>query len=407
VVTSKSVVLSVAGNDFAKRLRDPANPNNLFHLETYLAFSEAAKLEQGNANVRPPRDRKPTKNMVQTVDEAPELFHLKNRGITYVCQKFEFDNAKNTITVQTPQLPRQVQDDDDFPRFGIADGGHTFDVIQRTVAQMDEYKKKPEWSEPYVRVHFLSGDQALLSQIEGVVEALNTSIQVQQYTLDEYKNKFDELKAALDKRGFNPSIIAFRENEDDKEWHILEIIQRMACFLKDRWQVTQPASMYKSKGKALDLFTDDQSRQEFRKLYDVIDDIVTLPEFIQSELSRNPAVPKRSLGKLKCVKPLKKSETRQGTKYETDHKMDLAALLPMAAAFRELLVLKGDRYAWRVDPFQAFRESIEPLYQVLVTRSGKLRTTSQLGADMEYWSACLPIVMRAKDSLIERKLANV
>lgn len=47
-----------------------------------------------------------------------------------------------------------------------------------------------------------------------------------------------------------------RENED-KEWDIREIIQRMACFLKDRWRSTQPASMYKSKGKALDLFTND------------------------------------------------------------------------------------------------------------------------------------------------------
>jgi hypothetical protein len=107
------------------------------------------------------------------------------------------------------------------------------------------------------------------------------------------------------------------------------------------------------------------------------------------------------------VKPLKTPEKRLGTSFETDHKMDLAAILPMASAFRELLVLKGDRYTWKVDPYDAFRRCIEPLYQVLVARSGKLRTTSQLGADMEYWSACVPIVMRTKDQMIESKLANV
>ncbi len=48
--------------------------------------------------------------------------------------------------------------------------------------------------------------------------------------------------------------------------------------------------MYKSKGKALDLYTNDTSREEFRKLYDVAADVVTLPEFIQSEFSKGDAV---------------------------------------------------------------------------------------------------------------------
>jgi hypothetical protein len=50
------------------------------------------------------------------------------------------------------------------------------------------------------------------------------------------------------------------------------------------------------------------------------------------------------------VKNLKKPTARPGTGYVTDHKMDLAASLPIAAAFRELLELKGDLYQWKVQP---------------------------------------------------------
>ena len=62
------------------------------------------------------------------------------------------------------------------------------------------------------------------------------------------RNKFDGLKTALSTVGFDVSLVAFRENEE-KEWDIREIVQRMACFLKDRWKFIQPTSIYKSKGK--------------------------------------------------------------------------------------------------------------------------------------------------------------
>lgn len=252
-------------------------------------------------------------------------------------------------------------------------------------------------------MHFLSGDTKAFDEVEVIVEALNTSLQVQQYTLDEYQHKFDELKQALEKQGFDINLIAFRENEE-KEWHVIEIIQRMACFLKDRWEVTQPASMYKSKGKALELYTNDSTRIEFRRLFDVIRDVITLPELIQSEFSEGDLIEGRRFGKLRAVKPLKKPYVRPGTEFQTRHKLDMAALLPMAAAFRELLVLRGDRYVWKVDPHETFRKCADRLYNILANRISKVKQLSHLGTDMEYWAACVPVVMRSKDEMIESKL---
>lgn len=398
---SKVVDLSLRDNDHCKRLKDPFGPG-LFHLEAWVPFSEVAKLDRGNANVRPASERKkPFKDMTQTVETDPATFHLKNRGIIYRCEKFEFDNAKHLLRVTIPDIPEGQFDEleNGDAKFGIADGGHTFEVILQTVARSNELQEREGWSEPFVRVHFLAGDSKEIGELEQVVEALNTSSQVQQYTLDEYQNKFDELKEALKRGGFDVSLIAFRENEE-KEWDIREVVQRMACFLKERWKSTQPASMYKSKGKALDLYTSETTRDEFRKLYDVIGDVVTLPEYIQSQFSLGDAVKGRKFGKLRAVKTLKKQWMRPGTEYVTEHEMDLAVSLPIAAAFRELLELKGDRYCWKVDYKQVFQVAAEELYRALLNKLRTAKAVNSLGADTEYWTQASNIVLRAKDEVL-------
>jgi hypothetical protein len=124
---------------------------------------------------------------------------------------------------------------------------------------------------------------SILGGIEDeVVEALNTSVQVKQFTLEEYRGKFDELKEALTASRLDISQVAFKENED-KQWHVTEIIQRLACFLKDRWKITPPSSIYRSKDKALQLFVNDD-KDEFKKLYPIIKDVVTFPEFMRALL---------------------------------------------------------------------------------------------------------------------------
>lgn len=138
---------------------------------------------------------------------------------------------------------------------------------------------------------------------------------LQQYTLDEYQNRFEDLKQALRERGFDVSLVAFLENEDE-EWEIREIVQCMACFLKDRWKTVQPTQMYRSKGRALDLTSSD-SHEEFRRLYLVVADVVTLPEFIQSEFSRGEAGKSKRFGGLRAVRTIKKPYTRPGTTFDT------------------------------------------------------------------------------------------
>jgi hypothetical protein len=395
-------------NDHCKRLKDPQKEGTLFHLEAWLPFSEAVKLDRGNANVRPPSEtKKPFRDMMITVEKDPGSFHLKNRGIIYLCEKFEYDNGRKAIRLTIPDIKAEETDDmeNDEPRFGITDGGHTYEVIRQTIGKANELAEQEGWTEPYVRVHFLAGTGIESGEIEQVVEALNTSSQVQQFSMDEYQNRFDELKKALRDTGFDISLIAFRENEE-KEWEIREIIQRMACFLKDRWKTVQPTQMYRSKGKALDFFTNSESQEEFRRLYSVITDVITLPELIQSEFSRGEMIKGKRFGGLRAVKILKKPYTRPGTTYVTDHEMDTAASLPLAAAFRELLELKGDKYQWKLDPKAVLCRCAEELYKALVSRSRSARSINSLGADTEYWMHAVNIILRTKDEMLAEEIGR-
>ena len=392
---TKILSLRVPSSDLCKRLQDPTEQTR-FHFETFLPFSEAAKLERGNANVRPPSEKKkPFKDMILSAEEAPGLFHIKNRGITYTCDSFSFENKTNTLSVKIPS----ANNSDEGHRYGIADGGHTHEVIRNIVSRINELREDEDWEEPYVRVHFVAG-KSVVSEIDEVVEALNTSTQVQQYTLDEYQNQFEELKKALKANGFDPSLVAFRENEDDKDWDVREVIQRMACFLKDRWRNTPPALMYRSKGKALDLYSNDDTRKEFRKLYGVIVDIVTFPEYVESQFSRNDLLQGKKFGKLRAVKTLKNPHTRSGTKYESRHQMHLAASLPIASAFRDLLQLKGNQYHWSIDPKKVFERCAGDLYDLLKTKGRTQKTVTGLASDNEYWTQASLIVARTKSDIL-------
>src|SRR6266487_5525078 len=87
-----SVDFSLTHDDHCKRLKDPSR-SDVYHLEVFLPFIEAVKLDRGNANVRPPSTHKTAyKAMVETVENSPDIFHVKNRGITYFCERFQYDN---------------------------------------------------------------------------------------------------------------------------------------------------------------------------------------------------------------------------------------------------------------------------------------------------------------------------
>jgi len=377
--------------------RDPRD-NGISHAEACLPFYEITKLKRGNANVRPPEQkRRPYQAMLKTVEKEPDHFHLMNRGITYICTDLSLDSNKKTLTITIPNDSDLKGRRGEVLRCGIADGGHTFDLISKTVQDEKAYEHISDWKIPFGRVHFIATKD--LSNVEPIVEALNTSTQVKEMSLHEYQNRFQTLKRALDESGFPLELVATTENEN-KEWDIFEIIQRMSMFLPERWHAHQPVQSYKSKNKAIKLYLDDETRHEFEELYGVVRDIVTLPEFIESQFSDLFLSGKESMQK--GVRNLKKSRNRPGTPYSTMHKFNAAITMPLAAAFRVLLDKKStdDQYNWVTDYKAIFRDCAEDLYRLFLNRAAKVGQISQIASDPTYWASAQDIVAKAKDEAL-------
>jgi hypothetical protein len=380
---------------FCATFKDPRD-TGVGHAETYLPFYEINKLKRGNANVRPPEEkRRPYQAMLKSVEKTPNEFHLKNRGITYICTDLNLDRDRKILTITIPSDNELKGKRGDVLRCGIADGGHTFDLITKTVAEEKAYEHIEGWKIPFARVHFIATKD--LANVEPIVEALNTSTQVKEMSLHEYQNRFQGLKRALDESGFPLEIVATTENEN-KEWDIFEVIQRMSTFLPERWHGHQPVQSYKSKNKAVKLYLDDETRHEFEEIYPVIRDVITLPEYIESQFSDLFLNGKESLQK--GVRNLKKPKNRPGTSYTTHHKFNAAITMPLAAAFRVLLNKRGDTYEWATDYKAIFRDCSEDLYRLFTNRASKAAQISQIASDPTYWASAMDIVNKAKDEAL-------
>jgi hypothetical protein len=370
----------------AFQMRSPYSDNKREYWVALLSFSEVSKLERGNANVRPPAETRATLGMFDTVLHTPQTFLEKNRGIIYICDEVKEKRGQLVVTAGGGGM------------YGIADGGHTFEVVCQSVERAKENIEIAKgWVEPYVWVKFYPMPGATREDIAPIVEAVNTSIQVQASTMYDYQGKFEELKRALREGGFDPKHVAWRENVKNA-WRQRDVIQRMACFLQ-RWNkrgAGTPKSMYSSKNRAVEYYVDEETRGEFRELYDVIVDVVTLPERLQHKISSEPKYAGK-LKQLEIVRELKRQYFKPGAeKYPTKHKIDMAGLLPMASAFRVILKQgKDGRLAWSMKLDNVIENCIDDLFAVLFAFSKKAPYPSQIAFDDAYWEACENVLLKA------------
>ena len=349
--------------------------------------------------------------MIETVEKNPRAFHIQNRGITFICAAFDVAQA-NSGGQRHLNVHLEKDDDVDFldaevtdaRKVGIGDGGHTFSVISDTMERIENLKAIDGWAEPYVRVRFMTSNAAYVSP-EEMVEALNTSTQVKEHTMDEYRNEFQKLKEILTDSGFSISNISFRENDPGK-WDIRDILQRLGCFLKDK-----PAlgpQLYKSKGKALKMYIDAKTRPEFLALADIMVDVAFLPEYIETQFSSKENMKARNrFGGLAVVEQLKDEYTYPGLGYKTRHRLDLGASLPLAGAFRELLQAdpKTNKLTWIVDWKEAFKRTADDLYKALTSNLAVAKSVSSLGSDANYWTTAANVILRVKAEMLQERLS--
>lgn len=385
----RDIQLRVAPKDL-KRLDDPFEEGR-YSYEAQVPVTEAEKLIVGNAN---PRNQNTASSIPREIrdslEQTPRIFHLKNRGIWIAAKKAEYDNQSGLLTLYCPQSPEE--------RYGAIDGGHTLAVIQEYLNDLRQ-NAEVKWSAdgkpslkaiPYVNLHVRVGIEDSLSDM---VSSLNRSAQLKEYTLANYEGEFEELKVALKRENFFGQI-DFKENGQG-QYDALTVIQRLTLFCNGLFPAKSgkhPVVAYSSKAKCLDSFINH--KREYLALRPIIGDCFRLPDIVERLLPK--ASGSGRFGGYGFVRSLKKPrlagsltgfpENGVVKSWSAESEISAGVIFPITASLRVLVDRKRDGtvVGWRKDPVKFFIENGKELFEPITEFD--YDNPSTLGKNHDLWS---------------------
>ena len=365
---------------YARRIPDP-NFKIQHNIERHLFMMPVKLIPDGiglDPNARRPNISRRVYRRVEASllehDDSPKgTFHLKNKGITIVAESVrQIENHKYEVVMESGV-------------HGIVDGGHTYQIIINN-------KDSAEVSDnQYVNVEVRVGIP--FDWIPEIAGGLNTSVQVQDMSLDNLSGRFRWLQNLLKGEPYFDTI-AWSEN-DKGEYDARDIISMMLCFnvaLFPNDHEEHPVAAYEKKSTALKLFEDEDA--SFQRMKPILKDILRFHDIIGKE-SRNlyNELPNTKGGALTFVEKRKRGEhcfRFTGEKHE--YRLAPGALYPMLAAFRWYVVDDpiSRTMKWRTgfsSVLEAWRELGGELMRATVQTNNELgRNPQSIGKSRNHWS---------------------
>ncbi len=321
-----------------------------------------------------------------TLEDDPESFLFKNRGITLMVEKTDFDNQLNEVRIEMI----------DKDRNGLLDGGHTFKVIRNFLEGLSQ-EEIPEVN-AFVRIEILEGIKDIEDAV-GIVESRNTSTQVKEQSIEELKKNYEEIKKVLRDQVYTDSI-AYKEFEllDDgnkKNIDIKDVLSYLICFdLEGFTGEKHPIKAYSAKASVVQHFRDNQERM--LKYIPLLPTILELRDFIYLEL---PEAYNRTGGKFgaltgvrELTKPRLRKEKLLFIEKESNYRIPSSFIYPVLASFRNLVRIEGGKCTWKTDPIKFFKELKGDLAIRLGEQAKELRNPNKLGKDVATWGRCYDLV---------------
>ena len=329
-----------------------------------------------------------SKSIRKTLTDDPGSFFFKNRGMTLIVEKTEFDNQKNIVELEL----------NDPRKNGLLDGGHTYSVIREYLSDLSDNEIHD--FNAFVKIEIIEGisDDELITNI---VEARNTSTQVKEQSLEELRKSYEAFHAILDDKSYGKRI-AYKEYElgedgNPKDIDIKEILSYLVCFDIDSFDGNKhPIKAYSTKASVIDHFK--TNKQNMEKFIPLIPQILELSDNIYLKLPN--AYNKGTEGKfggLKGVifiqnKPRMEKEHLLFINKESDYRIPNGFIYPILAAFRNLVKIKDGKCEWKIDPVEFFETLKEELATIVGKQALEFKNPNKLGKDEATWKMCYQAV---------------
>jgi len=362
--------------------------------KTYIAVVKVADLPAEIEKWRKinPRDPKLTSGVSnkirKSLENNPDQFLFRNRGITLLVEKAGFNNQTSELALEFSEPSRH----------GLLDGGHTYRVLRDFVESTDETEK--DRITGCVRFEIIEGIENLDDAVE-IVHARNTSAQVKSESLEELQQHFEGIKKALSEKTY-ANRIAYKEYEVDdstgevKDVDIKDILSYFICFdVESFTNEKHPILSYSQKSQVVEHFRNHRERLErylplLPKILELRDDIYErLPEAYNEQGGKfgglNSVVQIKNRPKMSSEELVFKGST-------SSYRIPSAFIYPILAAFRNLVRIKDGRAEWKDNPTQVFHSMEQSLAASVCGQAKTMSNPTKLGKDGATWKLCYDAV---------------
>jgi hypothetical protein len=364
---SKPTSLSISLKE-GRRTSDPTNPNR-YSFVGLTPIGEALKFQLGNipwVNPRHPNAKSKMARVIKaSVFENRGKFHLLNRGTTVIAEDGKLE--QEVLHVEFGSAKKR----------GLIDGGTTIGAL--VDALTDGFTQNPEKEDLQLfRVQVFCGrwnDE----EVVDLAEALNTSVQVDSFSIANLAGAFDWIKSALQKSRATFKVSYF--TNDEGEVGIDDIVQWLALFMMD-----EPHTAYTSKEKCLEHF--EANLNDYKKFEGVLLDVIKLSEYVpfQSKLLYN-ASGNHKFGRLGII-----ADSTKGSTYKLpvlgetiDYAPHKAWVFPLIASLKPVLDKTTNPFKWRKDPFKVFDKLSSELVSKVNRSYGSLQTFNAVGKNPDLY----------------------
>jgi len=333
-------------------------------------------------NVRDPKENTHApKEIKDTLENTPETFLFKNRGLLVLADRVTYDNKTGEVQVEFTNKEMN----------GLADGGHSFRAIRNHVDPLTEDERKEIGA--LVTIEFLEGFKTR-EEVVPIIEARNTSTPVKEQSIQELLGNYSKIKEAIKTKSY-AARVHYKQYEEavggiEKDIDVKELLSYLYCFdvetFDDKTQM-HPLKAYVSTAAVVDHFAKHKDR--LAKYIPLLTDILELHDLIYSRL---PDVWKAKKGHFGALKGVKKLDTTTEELYftggESGYRIPKGFIYPILASLRNLVKVEGDTVSWKTSPFKFFGEVEEELVGYVCTQALALKNPNALGKDTATWVMC-------------------
>lgn len=286
-------------------------------------------------------EKKPAKDMLDTLEKEPASFIFKNNGIMVVA-------ASIKASGETVELVcNEAESEDEMPGHGVLNGGHTYKCLLYAMEHPEAFQDVSENAFVALTVGIGIPDE----EIWKISRARNTSEKVPLHALRELAGDWQSLKQYLPEQ--TRKLVAFKPNEpgaEDAEYDATDLVRRLALINNKMFPAQDghhPVAAYTSIGSLVKKY----SQKDFMEVAPLLPDVLQLEELVVKQWEafngQKRGGGQEKLGVISKASGCSTESSRLLSGYTANLTLADPFVLPVIAAFR--VFIKKGKWALPLD----------------------------------------------------------